>query len=173
MRKLFITAAGFVLWAGVLVLTAAGVASAQPASGSACQQVQSTLSSIQSTLPSAASNPGALKSKIATFASQLGREASSGSAALKSAVSTFITDLEAVGSGKASVSKLTSDASAIGAACAAQAAPPGGAPGTGGGSTAGAKAPVLFGLGGAAVLAGLGVLGLARRKRPRSSAPQR
>jgi hypothetical protein len=122
------------------------------------------LSSIRSTLPSAAANPSALKSKITTFASQLEREASSGSPALKSAVGTFISDLQAAGSGSINVPKLTSAANAIGAVCAAQSAP-GGAPGTGGGSAAGVADPALLGAGGAVVLAGVGVLGLGSWRR--------
>lgn len=165
MARLLTATAGSVLGAGVLVLTGAGIASAQPASGgNACQQVESTLSSIQSTLPSAASNPSALKSKIGSYSTQLQQEASTGSASLKSAVGTFISDLQAAGSGSINVSKLTSDANAIGAACASQPAP-GGAPGTGGGSTAGVMEPALFGVGGAVVLAGIGVLGVGTRRR--------
>lgn len=138
MGKLLITAAGLIMGTGILALTAAGSANALAASsGSACGQVQATLSSIQATLPSAASNPAALKTKIGAYASKLQREASSGSPALKSAVGTFIADLRAVASGKANVPKLKADANAIGVACQASAAPPSGAPGTGGGSTAG------------------------------------
>lgn len=128
------------------------------------------MSSIQATLPSAASNPSALKTKIRAFASKLQREALSGSPAVKSAVGTFITDLQAVASGKANVANLKADANAIGAACQSQGGPPSGAPGTGGGSTAGLQDPVLFAVGGAAVLIGLGTLGLALRKQRRNSA---
>lgn len=165
MRRILMAIAGIVLGASALVLTGTGIANAQPASaGTACQQVESTLSAIQSTLPSAAANPSALKSKIGTFASQLEHQASTGSPALQSAVGTFVADLQAAGSGSINVSKLTSDANAIGAVCASQSAP-GGAPGTGGGSTAGVVEPALFGAGGALVLAGIGVLGLASRRR--------
>jgi hypothetical protein len=175
MGRIFVRAAGLVLGTGVAALAGTGVASAQPASSStACQQVQATLSSIQSTLPQAASNPSALSSKIGTFVSQLEQEASSGPPALQSAVSTFVTDLKAAGSGNINVAKLTSDGNAIGAACtASQVTAPGGAPATGGGSAAGSRDPLLFGLGGAAVLAGAGVLGLARRSRLRSDTAPR
>lgn len=161
----------------VLILAGAGVATAEPAGaaggGSACQQVESTLSAIQSSLPSAASNPSALKSKIGTYAAQLNKEASGGSAGLKSAVGTFISELQAAGSGSVNVQKLTSDANAIGAACAAQSAPRG-APGTGGGSTAvggtGDNAVgITAGVGGAVILTGIGVLGLGSRRRRDSS----
>ena len=90
--------------------------------------------------------------------------ASSGPAALKSAVGTFVHDLESPGSSGYNVSKLTSDANAIGAACASQSAP-GGAPGTGGGSTSSAADPALYGVGGAVVLAGIGALGIGSRRR--------
>lgn len=170
MGKTLMRAAILILGSGVLALTAAGGASALAApGGSACQQVQSTLSSIQATLPSAASNPSALKTKIGAFASKLQREASSGSPGVQSAVGTFITDLRAVASGKVNVAKLKADANAIGAACQSQGAPPSGAPGTGGGSTAGLQDPALFAVGGAAVLIGLGALGLARRNQRRNS----
>src|SRR5579875_333853 len=172
MGRFVMAAAGVVLGVGALVLTGAGAASAQGTGGSACQQVQATLSAIQSTLPSAASNPSVLKSKVGTFASQLEKEASSGSPALKSAVGAFVADLQAAGSGHASVAKLTSDANAIGAACQAQATAPRGAPATGGGSTASSGDPALFGAGGAAVLAGFGALGLAWRRQRRNRAHQ-
>src|SRR5579875_785089 len=166
MKRALMGTAGLVLGTGALVFSGAGIASAQTASGgAACQQIESTLSSIQSTLPQAASNPSALSSKIGAFASQLGQESASASPAVKSAVNTFIGDLKAAGAGHVNVSKLTSDANAIGAACKT----PSGAPATGGGSTAGVQDPVLFGLGGAALLAGVGVIGLGRRNRPRSS----
>lgn len=168
MRKILTATAGLVLGTGVAIMAVAGPAAAQPAAGSACQQLESTLSSIQSTLPSAASSPGALKTKIGTFASQLQQQAASAPPAVRTAVGSFVADLQAAASGKVNVAKLTSDANAIGTACRAQATP-GGAPGTGGGSTTGVRDPVLFGAGGAAVLAGLGAVGLARRNRPHSS----
>jgi hypothetical protein len=61
-------------------------------------------------------------------------------------VGAFISDLEAAGKGSINVAKLTSDANAIGAACASQSAPDG-ALGTGGGSTTGVVGPALFGVG--------------------------
>ena len=68
--------------------------------------------------------------------------------------------------------KYTADSDAIDAACAVQATAPSGAPATGGGSAAGVEDPGLFGVGGAAVLAGLVVLGLARRNGSRTGAGQ-
>jgi hypothetical protein len=119
------------------------------------------------------SHPSTLKKEVAVFASELTQAASSGSPTVKKAVSTFVTDLEAgTASGSFNDPKATADSDAIEAACAAQATPPSGAPATGGGSTASMRAPALFGVGGAAVLAGIGALGLALRKRPRGSPGQ-
>lgn len=50
-------------------------------------------------------------------------------------------------------------------AAATSATAPSGAPATGGGSTSGVVDPALIGLGGAAVLAGLSLLGWSRRRR--------
>lgn len=169
MARNYARAAGLLLGTGAAVLAGTGAMTAQAATGgSACQQVQGTLSSIQSALPKAASNPSALSSKIASYASQLEQQASSGPPALKSAVNTFVSDLKAAGSGHVNVAKLTSDGKAIGAACSSQATAPAGAPGTGGGSAAGSQDPVLFGLGGAAVLVGAATLGVALRGRRRN-----
>lgn len=175
MRKLMGTA-GLVLGAGilvlagagVLVLAGAGVATARPASTSACQQFNSTVASLDSAMKQGASNAEtSLKSKVDTIASELEQAVASGSAALKSAVSTFATDIKAaVPSHHFNSPKINSDIEAIVAACATQAKAPRGAPATGGGSAAGVQDSALFGLGGAAVLAGVGTLGLARRNRP-------
>jgi hypothetical protein len=91
-----------------------------------------------------------------------------GSPAVKSAVSIFVADLR-VDIAARHVSdrpKLLADANAIVVACYARATAPRGAPATGGGSAAGVQDAALFGVGGTAVLAGLGVLGLAWRRRP-------
>ncbi len=151
--------------AGVLLLAGAGIASARPASTSACQQINTTLSSLNATLAAA---PSTLKNEVATVSSQLTQAASTGSSAVKSAVSTFVADLKAgAAAGNLNVTKLTADAGAITAACA-----PSGAPATGGGSALGVQDPALFGVGGAVVLAGLVILGLAWRNRPRTGASQ-
>ncbi len=151
--------------AGVLLLAGAGIANARPVSTSACQQINTTLSSLNASL---AASPTTLKNEVATISSQLTQAASTGSSAVKSAVSTFVTDLQAgAAAGNLDVAKLTADAGAITAACA-----PSGAPATGGGSTLGVQDPALFGVGGAVVLAGLVVLGLASRNRPRTNAGQ-
>ncbi len=155
---------------GVLVLAGTGIASARPASTSACQKIISTLKSLVAINPSASSN---LKRDAPIVASQLTQAASTGSPALKSAVSTYVADWKAgAAAGRLDLPKLSADGNAIAAACAAQATSPSGAPATGGGSAAGVQDPALFGLGGAAVLAGIGALGRARRNRPRGSPGQ-
>jgi hypothetical protein len=155
---------------GFLVLAGTGIASGRPASTDACQKIISTLQSLVALNPSA---PGNLKKDASLVASRLTQAASTGTPAVKSAVSTYAADWEAgAAAGHLDNPKLTADGNAIVAACAAQATPPSGAPATGGGSAAGVQDPALFGLGGAAVLAGIGVLGLARRNRPRGSPGQ-
>ena len=152
---------------GVLLLTGAGIAGARPADTSACQEINSTVASFTATFKA---HPGSLNEKVVFLASRLPQAASTGTPALKRAVSTFVADLVAgTASGQFNDPKFTADFDAIDAACAAQATAPGGAPATGGGSAAGVQDPALFGLGGAAVLAGIGVLGLARRNRPHGS----
>jgi hypothetical protein len=154
--------------AGVLVLAGAGTANARPASTStsadACDNIFSTFDSLNAMLTK---HPGAW-GPVATAATEFTQDASTGSPAVKSTVSTLVTDLRADVAARRVLDrpKLLADGNAIVAACSAQ---PSGAPATGGGSTAGLQDPALFGAGGAAVLAGLGVLGLARRNRPRGS----
>jgi hypothetical protein len=178
MGKLMRTA-GHLLGAGVLVLAGSGVllvlagsgvANARPASTNACDTLISTLKSLDAIHPGTADN---LKKDAPLVASKLTQAASTGSPALKSAVSTYVADWEAgAAAGHLDTSKISADDDAIAAACAAELALPSGAPATGGGSAAGVRDPALFGVGGAAVLVGLGVLGLARRNRPRGSLGQ-
>lgn len=154
--------------AGVPVLAGAGMASAQPASTGTCQQITTTLNNLDVALKT---HSGAADKEIATAASQLTQEASAGTATLQRAVSTFVTDLRAAAAGHLNTGKFTTDGKAVLSACAAQATAPNGAPATGG-SAVGVQDPALFGVGGAAVLAGVGVLGLAARRRPRGSTSQ-
>jgi len=156
--------------AGVLVVAGTGIASARPAS--TCQTINATLANLVGTLAAAPHTPSGRKTAVATIASQLTQAVSTGSTAVKDAVSTFVTDLETgVAANDINFTKLSADGDAIVAACAVQATPSG-APATGGGSAAGVQDPALFGVGGAAVLAGIVVLGLARRTRPRTGAGQ-
>jgi hypothetical protein len=167
--------AGRVLGAGVLVLAAAGVlvsagariANAQPARTStianACDEIFAAFANL-------AKLHDGLKRDVAISVAQFTQAASTASPTVKSEVNTLIADLKAdAASGQINRPQIVADGDAIDAACAAQATSPSGAPATGGGSTAGVQDAALFGVGGAAVLAGICVLGLARRNRPRDS----
>jgi hypothetical protein len=170
--------AGRVLGAGIVVLTAAGIvvlagagiANARPAgtststSTSACDKIFATFNTLNVMQTKHPHTWGPAIAAAAAFP----QDASTGSPAVKSAVSIFVADLQ-VDIAARHVSnrpKLLADANAIVVACSAQ---PSGAPATGGGSTAGVEDTALFGVGGAVVLAGIGVLGLAWRNRPRGS----
>jgi hypothetical protein len=154
--------------AGTLVLAGAGIANARPvstsASANACNKINATFESLGAMLKK---HPGAW-GPVATAATELTQDASTASPAVKSAVSTFVSDLNADVAARRVLNrpKLDADDDAIVVACAAE---PSGAPATGGGSAAGVQDAALFGVGGADVLAGIGVLGLARRNRPRRS----
>lgn len=153
--------------AGTLMLAGAGTASARPALNTACQSVLRAFQSIDTTLETKHST---LKADVALVASKLTTAASTGSPELKSDVQTLINDYEAgVKAGSLDSAKINADNDAIVAVCAASDTPVG-APGTGGGSTAGLQDPALFGLGGATVLAGVIVLCLALRNRLRTRA---
>jgi hypothetical protein len=150
---------------GTLMLAETGTASAQPAISGACQNVLKAFQSLDATLEAKHST---VKADVALIASKLTKAAATGSPALKTDVQTLITDLNAgADAGSFDSAKLNADDDAIVAACAASDTPAG-APQTGGGSTAGLQDPALFGLGGAAVLAGVVVLCLALRRRLRT-----
>jgi len=147
--------------AGIVVLAGAGIANARPASTSACDKIFATFDSLNVMQTKHPHSWGPVIAAVAEFT----QDASTGSPAVKSAVSIFVADLR-VDIAARHVSnrpKLLADSNAIVVACYAH---PSGAPATGGGSTADAQDAALFGVGGTAVLAGLGVLGLARRSRP-------
>jgi hypothetical protein len=152
--------------AGIVVLAGAGVANARPASTStsACDKITATFISLNVMTTKHPHTWG----PVATAAAEFTQDASTGSPAVKSAVSTLVADLRADVASRHVLNrlKILADTTAIDVACAAQATAPSGAPATGGGSMAGAQDAALFGVGGTAVLAGLGVLGLARRNRP-------
>jgi hypothetical protein len=167
--------AGRVLGAGVLVLAGTGslvlagggIATAQPSSTSAnaCDNVFAVIDSFNTAFTK---HPGQW-ALVTAAATQLTQAASTGSPTVQRTVSIFVVDLRADAAARRVISrpKLVADGDAIVAACSAQ---PSGAPATGGGSTASVQDPALFGVGGAAVLAGVGVLGLAWRNRPRTGA---
>lgn len=172
--------------AGVAVpLLSSMVAPAADASASsACAQINSTLSSLQTTLGAAASNPKKLASEAASVSEQLtALAAASGSASVTSSVSVFTNELKAAASGNVDIAKLTADANAIGGACAAATAAsggpssasapaasggavvPSGAPATGAGGTSGFADEGLLAAGAAVVLAGLATVFGSRRRR--------
>lgn len=166
---------------GILMLAGTGTANARPAVSTACRNITTTLQSLNSTL---ATHHSTLKASAALISSRLTQAASTGTPQVKSAVHTFVTDLvTGADADNLDSAKLNADADAVVAACAATTtsagapaasatpsagATPSGAPATGGGSAAGLQDPALFGLGGAAVLAGVVVLGMAVRKRLRT-----
>ena len=148
--------------ASLLMLAGAGTAHAQPAGTSECKKMNATLASLNATLKAHPTTPAAAADAIA---GQMTQAASTGSPALKSAVSTFIADLKAgAAANDLNLAKLNADAAVVATA----ACTPTGAPATGGGSAAGLWDPGLLDAGGAAVLAGVVVLGLALRGRPRA-----
>ena len=108
--------------------------------------------------------PPPLKAKAATLSEELTQAASTGSPTVRNDVKVFVTDLQAgAAAGDLNVARLTAE----GYAFAIAACTPSGAPATGGGSSAGLQDPVLFGVGGAAALAGIVVISVAVRSRPR------
>jgi hypothetical protein len=162
-----------VLGTGVLVLAGAwflllsgpGIANAQPASASATADACNNIFTVftqYNALPSTS-----LKNTVAFFTTGFTKAEAGTSPAVMSAVAAMLADLRAdEATGKVNRPKLVADGDAIDAACAAE---PAGAPATGGGSTAGVQYPALFGIGGVALLAGIGVVILALRNRPRHS----
>jgi hypothetical protein len=153
----------------VLLLSGAGIANAQPARVSAdadaCDNIFTVFDQFNA-MPSTTS----LKNTVAFFTTGLTKAESGTSPAVMSTVAAMLADLRAdEAAGKVNRPKLVADGDAIIAACAAT---PNGAPATGGGSTAGVQYPALFGVGGAVLLAGTGVVILVLRNRPRPSPRQ-
>jgi hypothetical protein len=149
-----------------LLLSGAGIANAQPASASAsaCDNIFTVFTQYNA-MPSTS-----LKNTVAFFTAGLTKAEVGASPAVMSTVAAMLADLRAdEATGKINRPKLVADGDAINAACAAE---PAGAPATGGGSTAGVQYPALFGVGGAVLLAGIGVAGLALRRRPQHSPGQ-
>jgi hypothetical protein len=148
--------------AGFLMLAGAGTAHAQSASTSVCKKIGAALASVNATLKA---HPASPKGMVALLTTQLTQAASTGSAAVKSDARKYIADFAAgADSNNLDLAKVTADGDALAiAACT-----PSGAPATGGGSAAGLQDPALFGVGGAAVLAGIVIVGLTLRSRPRA-----
>jgi hypothetical protein len=164
--------AGFLVLtgAGFLMLSGTGIAYAQPAATpAACTELLTALKSYNATLDA---NVAKFKTDHAAFiaaadnyGSEVTKIASQGSPALRSAAKTYVTDYEGeVAANDINTARLTADADRMNVlACT-----PKGAPATGSGSPAALQDPALFGAGGAAVLAGLIVVGLALRNRSRT-----
>ena len=148
---------------GILMMAGAGTAQAQPASTSVCKNLTAAFASINAYVKA---HPGLTPTAEADLvASQLTPAASTGSPAVKAAVRAYINDVKAdAAANNVDLAKLNADAGVV----ATTACTPSGAPATGGGSAAGLQDPAWFGLGGAVVLAGLVVLALALRGRPRA-----
>ena len=154
---------GILMLAGAGILVLAGTAQAQPASTSVCKNLTAAFASINAYVKA---HPGITPTAEANLvASQLTPAASTGSPAVKAAVRAYINDVKAdAAANNVDLAKLNADAGVV----ATTACTPSGAPATGGGSAAGLQDPAWFGLGGAVVLAGLVVLALALRSRPRA-----
>jgi hypothetical protein len=149
-----------------LLLSGAGIANAQPASANttACDNIFATFNKFDA-MPSTS-----VKNEAAIATTEFTKAEAGASPAVMSAVAAFLADLnEDAATGKVNRPKLVTDGDAIIAACAAT---PAGAPATGGGSTAGVQYPALFGVGGVVLLAGIGVVSVALRNRPRHSRAQ-
>jgi hypothetical protein len=164
-------AAGFLIatGSGFLMLAGAGIAQAetaqaQPESASVCQKLTAALTNLNEIVQE---HPSTLKAKAATVSAQLTQAAQGGSPAVQHDVRVFVTDLQAgAAANDLNFARLTAE----GYAFAIAACTPSGAPATGGGSSAGWQDPVLFGVGGAAALAGIVVVSVAVRGRPRAGA---
>jgi hypothetical protein len=165
--------AGFLVLtgAGFLMLSGTGIAYAQPAATPAvCNQLFTALKSYNATLVANEAkfktNHAAYIAAVDNYGNEVTKIASQGSPAVRSAAKTYVTDLEGeVAANDINTARLTADSDRLDVlACT-----PGGAPATGSGSSAALQDPALFGAGGAAVLAGLIVVGLTLRKRSRTS----
>jgi hypothetical protein len=149
-----------------LLLSGAGIAHAQPADANttACNNIFAAFDRFDAMPSTSVKNEAAIATTMFTQAE------AGASPAVMSTVAAFLADLNAdAATGKVNRPQLVTAGDAIVSACAAE---PAGAPATGGGSTAGVQYPALFGVGGAVLLAGIGVAGLALRSRPRHSHSQ-
>jgi hypothetical protein len=156
--------------AGFLTLSGTGIAQAQPAATpSACSQIrtvfQSFTAALNTDIKQHAPHATAMTA-VDKFGNDIIKLAAHGSPALRSAAKTLATDYETeLAANKINTARLQADNDRFDVlACT-----PKGAPRTGGGSSAGIQDPALFGAGGAAALAGLVVIGLSLRNRPRTS----
>ena len=110
----------------------------------------------------------AVEATLKTYENQILTLTANGSPTLKNDVKVFIADLSGILTGHVNGPKLTADGERMNlAACT-----PSGAPGTGGGSSAGVQDRAVLGSAGAAALAGAAVIVLALRNRSRTRAEQ-
>jgi hypothetical protein len=161
-------ATGILVLAGTAILMSAGAgtAYAQPISTNVCHQIGAAFDHLNATFNADIKTMG-LQGAAALAEKELTQAASPGSPAVRSAMAVYVADLKKRAAG---VHLDTAELLAAGNAVVLAACTPSGAPATGGGSTAGLQDPALFGLGGAVLLAGVVVLRLAARNRPRVSA---
>jgi hypothetical protein len=162
-------------WAGFLTLPGADVAQAQPLKvPAACIQLTTTIkafnATVQKNLAKFKTDHAAYLAAVDNYGNQVLKVASQGSPAARSAAKTYVTELEAeVAASDLNQAKIDAEFSRLTSAVCV----PKGAPATGGGSLVGLQDPALFGAGGALALAGVAVVGLAARRRPRPSAVHR
>jgi hypothetical protein len=153
-------------------LSGAGPAHAQPLKASAaCTQLTATTKAFNATFQKNQAkfkaDHAAYLAAVDNYGNQVLKVASEGSPAARSAAKTYITELEAeVAANDFNQAKISAESGRLAFALCT----PKGAPATGGGSSAGLQDPVLFGAGGSLALAGLVVVGLVARRRPRPSA---
>ena len=171
---------GRALTAGILVLTGAGflmlsgtgIARAQPvATSTVCTELGAAEKSFTATLTAHGAkyyvtHHSALVAAVDDYGSQVLKVTAQGSPALQSAAKTYVTYNEtATAARDVNAARLNADFDRV----VVLACTPNGAPATGGGSSAGLQDPALLGAGGAAALAGFVVVGLALRRRSRTS----
>jgi hypothetical protein len=170
--------AGFLVLTGTgfLTLSAAGIAHAEPAHAkapAACTELIAAGKAYSATLEANKAkfeaDHAAYIVAVDKFGNEIEKITSTGSPALRRAAKTYVTDLETeTADNTINPARLSADSDRM----SVLACTPSGAPRTGGGSTAAAQDPALFGAGGAVVLAGLIVVGLTVRGRSRTSADQ-
>jgi hypothetical protein len=168
--------AGFVVLTGTgaLMLSGAGIAQAAPAAVPVtCTGLLAASTRFDATLHANAkkfnTDHAALVAAVDNYGNQVLKITSQGSPALQSAAKTYVTDYETeTAAFDLNAARITADSNRM----SVLACTPRGAPRTGGGSSAGLRDPGLFGAGGAAVLAGLVVVGLTLRNRSRTGADQ-
>jgi hypothetical protein len=156
------------------MLSGAGIAHATPAAIPAtCTELLAASKSFNVTLHANVkkfdTDHAALVAAVDNYGNHILKITSQGSPALQSAAKTYVTDYETETVGNdINTARLVADSNRM----SVLACTPKGAPRTGGGSSAGLRDPALFGAGGAAVLAGLVVVGLTLRNRSRTTADQ-